>query len=222
MRHVSTGSVYRTAARLALAAGLLAVALCAWEVLSVREGSADTQAAAAAAQNDAAIEQAITSLQLAELNNVIEPTATSQAHLVTLGKQTRAWVTALAVRIEPDAPAVAARLRVEVQLLDAQIRKLVAATAASNGQAVVDVNARVQQLASDMRSAVARQEQIDSVNARSNLQALRSSRPAVIGLVVAVLGLGAAAVLTLRLRRDSAKAALPGAGERPAARGGRS
>jgi hypothetical protein len=134
---------------------------------------------------------------------VIQPTATSQSQLVSLSTRTRTWVVALAARIEPNAPVPAARLKVEAQALDSQIRKLVAATAASNGQAVVDVNARVQQLASGMRTEVSSQEQLDAANARSNLQSLRSSRPVVIGLLIAVLALAAAIGLTTRIGRDS-------------------
>ena len=204
MRHASAGSVYRTAARLALIAGALAVALCAWEVMSVRSGAADAQAAAAGAQSDAAVAQAITVLQLAELNNVIQPTATSQKQLLALSTRTRVWVLALAARVDTGAPAVAARLRVEAHLLDAQIHKLVAATAASDGQAVVDTNARVQRLASSMRSAVGRQQQLDTQAAHSNLQSLRSSRPVLIWLLIAVLALATAAALTLRLRWSDA------------------
>lgn len=219
MRHPPTGSVSRTAARLALAVAVLAVALCAWEAISVRGGSSDAQAAAAAAQNDAAVGQAITSLQLAELNDVIEPTATSQKQLLALSTRTRAWVIALAARIDPVAPAVAARLRVEVQALDGQIRRLVGATAASNGQAVVDVNSRVQALASSLRTAVSRQEQLDAADARSNLQSLRSSRPVVIGLLVALLALAVAVGLTIRIRRDPGSSAAFGrGGDQPAAR----
>jgi hypothetical protein len=223
VRHTTAGSVYRTAARLALAVAVLAVALCAWEVLTARGGAADAQAAAAAAQNDAAVAQAITSLQLAELNDVIQPTATSQSQLVMLSRRTRVGVIALAARIEPSAPAAAARLRVEAQALDSQIHKLVAATAASNGQAVVDVNARVQQLASGMRTAVGSQEQLDAANARSNLQSLRSSRPVVVGLLFAVLALAAAVALTMRIGGDSGSSGAFGrAGDQAAARGGRS
>ena len=221
MRYTGSGSTHLTAARIALAVAALALALCAWEVLSARSGATDAQAAAAAAQSDAAVAQAITTLQLAELNNVIEPTATSQKSLVALGVHTRAAVVALADRVDPGAPAVAARLRVEAQVLDSQIRKLVAATAASDGQTVIDVNVRVQLLASSMRATVSRQQQLDADATHSNLQSLRSSRPVLVGLVIAALALAVAAALFFRSgRRPGRPATWRRTGDHPAAPGG--
>ena len=55
-----------------------------------------------------------------------------------------------------------------------------------------------------MRSAVGRQQQLDTQAAHSNLQSLRSSRPVLIWLLIAVLALATAAALTLRLRWSDA------------------
>jgi NADH dehydrogenase/NADH:ubiquinone oxidoreductase subunit G len=221
VRRLAPGSAHRTAARIALAAGVLALAVCAWEVTAARSGAADAQVAGTAAQNDAAVAQAITSLQLAELNNVIEPTATSQKQLVAQAARTRALVSALAARVDADSPPIAARLRIEAQVLDSEIRKLVAATASSNGQAVMDVNARVQQLASSMRTEVSRQQQVDAGAAHSNLQSLRSSRPVMAGLVVALLALAAAALLTFGPGRGSGRTStVRRRGDQTAPRGG--
>jgi len=207
VRSISAGSAYRTAARVALAVGLLALALSAWEVATARTGAAGAQAAASAAQDDAAVAQQITALQLAELNDVIQPTATSQKQLLSLGEQTRASVVALAARIDSVAPATAARLRIEAKLLDTELGKLVAATSASNGQAVVDGNARVQRLAASMRSEVEQQGQVDAREAHANLESLRSSQPIVIALLIAALALAAAAALTFWPRDPSAQQA---------------
>ena len=221
MRHASAGSVYRTAARLALTAGVLAVALCAWEVVSVRSGAADAQAAATAAQSDAAVAQAITVAPAGGAEqrdpadgDLPEATACSQRAHPGLG--------AGAGRARRHGrAAAAARLRVEAQLLDAQIHKLVAATAASDGQVVVDSNAHVQRLASSMRSAVGRQQQLDTQAAHSNLQSLRSSRPVLIWLLIAVLALAAAALLTFGPGRGSGRTStVRRRGDQPAPRGG--
>jgi hypothetical protein len=201
---MAPGSAYRTAARIALLAGVLALGVCAWEVTAARDGAANAQATSAAAQTDAAVAQEITSLQLAELNNVIEPTATSQKQLLALSAHTRVLVRALAARMDTESPTAAARLRVEAGILDSEIGKLVAATAASNGQAVIDRNARVQQLASNMRTEVAGQQSLDAAAAHSDLQSLSSSRPVLIALLAAALALVAAAALTFGSRRASA------------------
>ena len=129
---------------------------------------------------------------------------------------------ALAARVDPAAPAVAARLRVEAQMLDSQIRKLVAATAASDGQAVVDSTPASSSWHRACASTVSRQEQLDADATHSNLQSLRSSRPVLAGLVIAGLALALAAALFYRSGRRPGAACHVASDGRPARRARRS